>query len=27
VGPQLYAAIRADTLEAWTAANPRFVTK
>jgi len=27
VGPELYAAIRADTLEAWAAANPKFVTK
>lgn len=26
-GPSLYAAIRADTLEAWALANPRFVTK
>ena len=27
VGPQLYAAIRGDTMEAWAAANPKFVTK
>jgi LCP family protein required for cell wall assembly len=27
VGEQLYAAIRADTLEAWTTANPKLVTK
>ena len=27
VGPGLYGAIRGDTLEAWPAANPQFVTK
>jgi LCP family protein required for cell wall assembly len=27
VGKELYAAIRADTLEAWTSANPKLVTK
>ncbi len=26
-GPGLYAAIRGDTLKAWTSANPRFVMK